>query len=150
VDPADISFAGPGKSDAELRQSVAAGILVNVESRAKSSARAGGAQPRLPARVAVRVNPGFELKTSGMKMGGGPKQFGVDAESVPACSPHRPRALAFEGFHIFGGSQNLNAAAICETQQKAVALAMRLAAARPRRCASSTSAAASASRISRR
>ena len=30
-----------------------------------------------PARVAVRVNPDFELKGSGMKMGGGPKQFGV-------------------------------------------------------------------------
>jgi len=133
VDPADISFAGPGKSDAELRQSVAAGILVNVESPREVDVLARAARSlRLPARVAVRVNPGFELKTSGMKMGGGPKQFGVDAESVPDLLAAIGRAqLAFEGFHIFGGSQNLNAAAICETQQKAVALAIELAAAAP-------------------
>ena len=42
-------------------------------------ARRTGKRPK----VAVRVNPDFELKTSGMKMAGGPKQFGVDAERVP-------------------------------------------------------------------
>lgn len=133
VDPAHVSFAGPGKSDAELRQSVAAGILVNVESPREVDVLARAARRLgLPARVAVRVNPGFELKTSGMKMGGGPKQFGVDAESVPDLLAAIGRAqLAFEGFHIFGGSQNLNAAAICETQQKAVALAIELAGAAP-------------------
>ena len=34
-------------------------------------------------RVAVRVNPDFQVKRSGMRMGGGPQQFGVDAEQVP-------------------------------------------------------------------
>jgi diaminopimelate decarboxylase len=82
--PKDISFAGPGKTEAELAESVAAGILVNVESMreirllAEVSERMGSR-----ARVAVRVNPDFELKSSGMKMGGGPKQFGIDAENVP-------------------------------------------------------------------
>src|SRR6185369_9515730 len=32
ADPDGISFAGPGKSDTELAQAVAAGILINVES----------------------------------------------------------------------------------------------------------------------
>ena len=32
ADPAEISFAGPGKRDVELRQAVAAGVLINVES----------------------------------------------------------------------------------------------------------------------
>ena len=36
--------------------------------------------------VAIRVNPDFELKTSGMKMAGGAKQFGIDAEKVPECA----------------------------------------------------------------
>ncbi|MCX8115286.1 MAG: pyridoxal-dependent decarboxylase, exosortase A system-associated [Burkholderiaceae bacterium] len=127
--PREISFAGPGKRAAELEAAVAAGILVNVESMRELqllediSNRLG-----VPARVAVRVNPNFELKSSGMKMGGGPKQFGIDAERVPeALADIRQRRLAFEGFHIFSGSQNLRAAAICEAQTNAFELALRLA-----------------------
>ena len=83
ADPAEISFAGPGKRDAELVQAVPAGVLVNVESMRELPVLAQAAQALgLPARVAIRVNPDFELKTSGMKMGGGPKQFGIDAERV--------------------------------------------------------------------
>jgi len=86
----------------------------------------------LPARVAVRVNPDFELKGSGMKMGGGARQFGVDAELVPALLAEIGRyGLAFEGFHLFAGSQNLRAEAICEAQQKSYELALHLAAAAP-------------------
>jgi diaminopimelate decarboxylase len=78
--------------------------------------------------VAVRVNPNFELKSSGMKMSGGPKQFGIDSESVAeALREIRSAGLAFEGFHIFSGSQSLRAEAICEAQSKAVALAVELA-----------------------
>jgi diaminopimelate decarboxylase len=127
--PTAISFAGPGKRHAELVQAVATGVLLNVESfreareLAQISARLGW-----PARVAVRVNPDFELKSSGMKMGGGPKQFGVDAEQVPQLLQEIGRLeLAFEGFHLFAGSQNLKAAAIAETQQKSFELALRLA-----------------------
>src|SRR5689334_15547169 len=79
ADPREVSFAGPGKSEAELRQAVATGILINVESMREVDLLAQiSAALRQPARVALRINPDFELKTSGMKMGGGPKQFGVD------------------------------------------------------------------------
>lgn len=129
TDPGCISFAGPGKRDAELRQAVAAGILINVESFRELAVLAEASQALgVPARVAVRVNPDFELKSSGMKMGGGPKPFGVDAEQVPALLRAIGRAeLAFEGFHLFAGSQNLKAEAIVEAQQKSFALALRLA-----------------------
>jgi diaminopimelate decarboxylase len=81
----------------------------------------------VPARVAVRVNPDFELKGSGMKMGGGPKQFGVDVEQLPALLADVGRlGLAFEGFHLFAGSQNLRPASICEAQLKSYELALRL------------------------
>jgi diaminopimelate decarboxylase len=129
ADPAEISFAGPGKRDVELRQAVAAGVLINVESSrelpvlAEASARLG-----LPARVAIRVNPDFELKGSGMKMGGGPKQFGIDTEQMPELLAEVGRlGLAFEGFHLFAGSQNLRPESICEAQQKSYELALRLA-----------------------
>lgn len=129
ADPHEISFAGPGKRNAELRQAVAAGVLVNLESFREVSLLAGiAAELVLPARVAVRVNPDFELKGSGMKMGGGPKQFGVDAEQVPELLAAIAHAgLQFEGFHLFAGSQNLKAEAIGEAQQKSYELALRLA-----------------------
>ncbi len=129
ADPGEISFAGPGKRDAELHQAVASGVLVNVESMRELPVLAVASQTlRLPARVAVRVNPDFELKGSGMKMGGGPKQFGLDVEVVPEALALIGRlGLAFEGFHLFAGSQNLRAESICEAQQKSYELALRLA-----------------------
>lgn len=129
ANPQDVSFAGPGKRDAELHQAVAAGVLVNLESFRELAVLATASQALgLPARVAVRVNPDFELKGSGMKMSGGPKQFGVDAEQVPALLQGIDDCgLAFEGFHLFAGSQNLRAEAICEAQQKSYELALRLA-----------------------
>ncbi len=125
----EISFAGPGKRDAELRQAVAAGILVNVESFRELAPLAQASQALgLPARVAVRVNPDFELRSSAMKMGGGPKPFGVDAEQVPELLAQIKRlGLNFEGFHIFAGSQNLKAEAIIEAQRQSFEFALRLA-----------------------
>jgi diaminopimelate decarboxylase len=133
MDPREISFAGPGKQKDELAQAVAAGVLLNVESPHEARLLAQVAQELgLPARTAIRVNPDFELKLSGMKMGGGPKQFGVDAEAVPDLLSEVGRlGLAFEGFHIYSGSQNLKPEAICEAQQKTVELALRLAAHAP-------------------
>lgn len=126
--PQEISFAGPGKRDAELRQAVAAGVLINVESFRELDVLARiSTELALPARVAVRVNPDFELKGSGMKMGGGPKQFGVDAEQVPLLLARIGELkLSFEGFHLFAGSQNLKPESICEAQQKSYELALAL------------------------
>jgi len=132
--PADkISFAGPGKSEAELRQAAAAGVVVNLESELEMErlARAGEALGLRP-KAAVRVNPDFELKSSGMKMGGGPQQFGVDAERVPAMLARMAELpLEFQGFHIFSGSQNLKADSLMEAQRNTFDLARRLAAAAP-------------------
>ena len=136
ADPHEVSFAGPGKRDIELGQAVAAGVLVNVESARELKVLAAASQ-RLgqPARVALRVNPDFELKGSGMRMSGGPKQFGIDAETVPEVLAQvgqlAGEGVAFEGFHLFAGSQNLKAEAICEAQLKSYELALRLAEAAP-------------------
>jgi diaminopimelate decarboxylase len=127
--PQHISFAGPGKRDRELRAAIMAGVTINLESageaaRALHIADQVGVHPRL----AVRVNPSFDLKGSGMKMGGGAKAFGVDADAVPALVKQLIAAGAeWQGFHIFAGSQALDAAAIIETQTATVALAEQLA-----------------------
>lgn len=125
----NISMAGPGKRPEELAAAIAAGITINAESTneleqlAKQSEKIG-----IPAQVAVRINPAFELKSSGMKMGGGPKQFGIDEELVPdALQRIKTLGLNFIGLHIYSGSQNLSAASIVETQSKTVEMAIRLA-----------------------
>jgi diaminopimelate decarboxylase len=131
--PADISFAGPGKTESELERAVDAGVLVNVESFRELPLLASIAR-RLarPARAAVRVNPAFELKTSGMKMTGGAKQFGIDSEQVSeALERIGALGLQFEGFHLFCGSQNLQSAAICEAQSRSLDLAIELASGAP-------------------
>lgn len=124
-----ISFAGPGKRDRELEAAIRAGVTINLESegeaaRAIAIAERCGIAPRL----AVRVNPDFDLKGSGMKMGGGAKPFGVDAERVPALVREVIASGAeWRGFHIFAGSQALDAEAIAETQEQTLLLAARLA-----------------------
>jgi diaminopimelate decarboxylase len=127
--PGNISFAGPGKSDIDLAEAVAAGVIINMESegemqRIAALAQASGTRPL----VSIRVNPDFELKAAGMKMGSGPKPFGVDAENVPQMMGRlKSLPLDFVGFHIFSGSQNLRAEAIVEAQSKTFELAFRLA-----------------------
>lgn len=123
---AHVSFAGPGKSDAELSQAHAAGILINVESfRELKELKQASERSGTAARVAVRVNLPFELRASGMKMSGGPRQFGIDAERVPEMLADIVAAgLAFEGFHLFAGSQNLQANAIVEAQARSYDLVL--------------------------
>jgi diaminopimelate decarboxylase len=132
--PADrVSFAGPGKTPAELSQAVAAGVTIEMESETEAQRVAViGDRLGIRPRVAVRVNPDFQVKGSGMRMGGGPQQFGVDAEKVPALLAELAGAdLELLGFHIFAGSQNLHADILCDAQRKTVDLALRLADAAP-------------------
>ena len=135
IEPSSISFAGPGKSNRDLGCAIASGIVINLESLHEMERVADiGLQLGMQPLVAVRVNPDFELKSSGMTMGGGPKQFGVDAEQVPALLRKLGQLeLGFEGFHIYCGSQNLKATAIAEAQEKTIELAIRLAADAPSR-----------------
>ncbi len=128
--PTRVSFAGPGKTDAELRRAVAAGVLLELESMGEARrASAIGEDLGLRPRVAIRVNPDFTVKGSGMRMGGGPQQFGVDVEQVPAML-HELSAydLALEGFHVFAGSQNLQTEILVDAQRQTVRLLLDLAA----------------------
>ena len=126
---AAISFAGPGKRDAELAAAITAGATLNLESegeadRALAIADRLGVRPRL----AVRVNPDVELRGSGMKMGGRPSPFGIDAARVPALVRRLVAAGAdWRGFHLYAGSQALDAGAIADLQGATLALAARLA-----------------------
>ena len=129
LDTGRVSFAGPGKRDRELARAIELGVTLNAESESEvDRALAIGEQQGVTPRIAVRVNPSFDLKGSGMKMGGGAKQFGVDAERVPALVKHILASGAeWRGFHIFAGSQALGAEAIIAMQAQTLALAAELA-----------------------
>ena len=128
MDAAHVSFAGPGKRDDELAAAIDAGVTLNLESegearRALAIAEKRGRTPRL----AVRVNPDFDLKGSGMRMGGGAKPFGVDADRAAVLARTLIDAGAdWRGWHIFAGSQALAPEALIETQAATVGLAARL------------------------
>jgi diaminopimelate decarboxylase len=128
--PKRTSFAGPGKRDEELALAIAHGVTLNLESEAEARraleiANSLGATPRL----AIRVNPDFELRGSGMKMGGGAKPFGLDQKRVPALAREVIAAGAeWRGLHIFTGSQALDGGAIAETQGNVLDLAAQLTA----------------------
>ena len=129
IDAARVSFAGPGKRDSELEAAIASGVTLNLESESETErALAIAGRLGVTPRLAIRVNPDFDLKGSGMKMGGGAKPFGVDTERVPALAKRIIAAGAeWRGLHIFAGSQALDADAIAETQAQTLALAARLA-----------------------
>ena len=124
-----VSFAGPGKRDWELETAIDAGVTLNLES-AGEARRALAIAESLgkTLRCAIRVNPDFELRGSGMKMGGGAKPFGIDQDQVPALAREVIAAGAeWRGLHIFTGSQALDPQAIIETQGNVLVLAAELA-----------------------
>lgn len=129
ISPRDISFAGPGKSVEDIEAGVSAGVIMVIESATEAQRIAELARARdIRAPVALRVNPDFQLKASGMKMGGGAQPFGIDAEQIPALlTTLRHEPLDILGFHIFSGSQNLRAESIIDAQAKTLELASRLA-----------------------
>lgn len=128
IDPARVSFAGPGKRDHELEAAIKAGVTLNCESagearRALDIGQCLGKQTRM----AIRVNPDFELKGSGMKMGGGAKPFGIDAEQVPGLAREIiAEGAEWRGLHIFTGSQALSEDAIIDAQRNVLKLADQL------------------------
>ena len=129
INPEKISFAGPGKTPSELHYAVEHGIVISVESEQEfGHIKTTSAHLGKTANVAVRVNPDFDLSQSGMKMGGGPKQFGVDSERVPTLIKAMAGAetVRFMGIHVFAGSQNLDAHVLLQTFEKILEYAVSL------------------------
>ncbi len=133
VVPETISFAGPGKTDTELHDAIRAGVRVNLESELEAK-RAGAIAMALgkTVRVAVRVNPSFDIKGTSMRMGGTAQPFGIDEARVPdVLATLGQEPFIFEGFHVYGGSQSLNAENIIEMQAKTFDMLEKLSVAAP-------------------
>ena len=124
-----LSFAGPGKTDRELERAIKANATVSLESEGEA-ARLLDIAGRLGTRpkVMVRVNPPFQLKGAGMKMGGAASPFGIDHDrAVEVVRGLIEAGADWRGLHIYPGSQCLDWAAIVEAQGASVALAGQIA-----------------------
>lgn len=130
VVPEDIIFLGPGKSADELEACLDEDVHAIVcESFGELALidRIAAAQGRV-ARVALRVNPAFSVKGSGLTMGGKPRQFGIDEDQLladPALAGRYPH-VRLMGVQVYLGTRILDEEPIVENTRRILALAERL------------------------
>ena len=125
--PAELRFAGPGKTAREIDRAIELGLgCFHAESEDEVETIAAAAERRATrAGVAVRVNLPSELGGSRLRMGGRSSRFGVDEEQVPALLEAiraRP-ALELRGLHVYAGTQCFEADSFVAHAQKIVARA---------------------------
>jgi diaminopimelate decarboxylase len=120
----DVVFSGVGKTRAELRAALRAGLgLINVESEEELAALAdvvalGGGRT---ANVAVRVNPEVTVETHPYTQTGGKgKKFGVPADQAAAVAERAARTpgVRLRGIAMHLGSQITDAAPYVEALLK--------------------------------
>jgi diaminopimelate decarboxylase len=129
--PGNIIFTSPGKTRAELDYAVTSDIYcINIESVAEAELlnQIAGEKSK-SVRVAIRVNPDFNLSGAGIKMTGVASQFGIDQAQLETAFG-RLKTLAnlkIAGIHIYTGTQMLDAQNIVNTMEAIVKLAIELA-----------------------
>jgi diaminopimelate decarboxylase len=126
----DVIFLGPGKSRAELEACLDGGVHTIVcesfEELTLIDELAGARGVTAP--VALRVNPGFAVKGSGLTMGGKPRQFGIDEEQLladPGLAGRHPH-VRLMGVQVYMGTRILDEEPIVENTRRIFALAERL------------------------
>ncbi|MEE4194144.1 MAG: diaminopimelate decarboxylase, partial [Anaerolineae bacterium] len=121
-----MTFAGPGKTDAELTAAIDAGIkAINAES-VNEIKRINDIAKRLnkKANVCIRVNLNSGTKESPEIMTGLASKFGIDEDEVfdvvdPAAYPH----VDFLGYHVYTASQILSIGEIADNFRLCLAFA---------------------------
>lgn len=129
--PGRILFAGPGKTEAELAEAVAAGVgEIHLESEAEIGrlerlARASGRR----VDVALRINPEASVRGGAMVMGGQASPFGFDEELLPELAARLAAApdLRLSGLHVYCGTEILDAEVLLAMYRHTLEVAARLA-----------------------
>lgn len=128
IDCHNICLTGPGKSYEELEIAVNHGIVISAESRLELHRLDEiGTEIMHKPSVLIRVNPSYKQKRAGMKMASGSSQFGIDVEQVPELLNWiKDSCIDLHGFHVYSGSQILDADAINYSQNKTIELIEKL------------------------
>lgn len=140
-DASRLSFAGPAKTSAELSDAIQASLgAISIESMRELQACVRiSRQLGVRANVAVRVNPLLLNRAFGIKMGGRPVQFGIDEESLAealATIAAHPEEIAFQGIHIYAGSQCFDPAGVVDGVENTFRIVREIEAASPLVCRS--------------
>ena len=115
----DLSFAGPGKTAAEIElalQNDCASLSVESDDdlfRIIRTCRDASKK----ACISLRINPQHPVKEFAVKMGGMPSPFGVDEEhagEIIDVIRNNEEHLNFLGFHIYAGTQCLKIAGLTQ------------------------------------
>ncbi|MET9566632.1 type III PLP-dependent enzyme [Streptomyces tauricus] len=131
VPAAQTLFLGPGKSRTEITACLKDGITLICESFGELALIDELADELgRTAEVVLRVNPAFAVKGGGLTMGGKPRQFGIDEQSLWDAPDlvARHRAVRLCGFQVYLGTRILSAAVIEENTRRILDLAERLSA----------------------
>ncbi|WP_433289820.1 type III PLP-dependent enzyme [Pseudonocardia sp. CA-142604] len=130
VSPEDIVFVGPGKSADELASCLDEDILAIVcESPGELELIDQLARLRgKVARVALRINPAFGVKGSGLTMGGKPRQFGIDEAQLYELGNAAERfpGVRLMGVHVYMGTRILAEDVVIENTRRVLDLARRV------------------------
>ncbi len=128
MESSNICLTGPGKSYEELEIAIKNGIVISAESSLELHRLDEiGADNMHKPSVIIRINPTYTQKRAGMKMASGSSQFGIDAEQVPELLKWvKNSCIDLHGFHVYSGSQILDAEAINFSQNKTVELVKEL------------------------
>jgi diaminopimelate decarboxylase len=123
-------FAGPGKSERELRACASHGVTVVCESLAELAALDELSGPGAAPPVLLRVNPVFTTKGARLSMGGKPRQFGIDHEILRQSGQalRGLRRVRVSGIHAYLGTRILDASGIVENTAGILAAAEELSA----------------------
>jgi diaminopimelate decarboxylase len=123
----NIIFLGPGKSRAELEACLDEQVYAIVcESFGELALIDELARERdVVAPVALRVNPNFTVKGSGLTMGGKPRQFGIDETQLLATRelPQRHPNVRLMGVQVYMGTRILNEESVAENTERIFELA---------------------------
>lgn len=116
IKPNKISFAGPGKTEEELRLAIQKDIAsISVENQGELRILDKlSRHTKRNVSISIRINPITGSSGSAIRMGGGSQQFGIDEEEVPQTIRliHKSKYLNFIGLHMHAASQILSEIAI--------------------------------------
>lgn len=129
VDPKEIIFLGPAKTNKEidccLHNGVGTIVVENIEELSLVDRLAYG--HRVSQKIALRINPAFST-TAKLTMSGRPTQFGIDEDQIPHALSvaSRCKSLQLSGIHVYMGTRILDPTSIVKNTNRILDLAFSL------------------------
>lgn len=132
VQPHDIIFTGPGKTERELEQAIETDIfMINAESVQEiRKIQEIAERKRKVVSIALRINPCERKGTGKVRMSGVASQFGIEETDLTEILFEEILSMPnikLRGIHVYMGTSILKAEEICQNTEYVIQLGLRLA-----------------------